>query len=206
MKEKIRWLVLPACVLPLFWLGPFFVGFSQPEYSSVAQHLSELSVVELSQLNHNINYTGGLLVNLATLCFALGLLFADWKLTYSTTAGLLYAIGMLSNFVFPMGTPLHGLYGLPIFSVVLPVFFLIEHDDGKSNAFRSYTLFTTLVALIYLWLMMSGLDPTEYRGLTQRAAIIVLNTWIAWAAYRSFKSLGDTNKKGPQRSEPLLSV
>lgn len=81
-----------------------------------------------------------------------------------------------------MGSPLHGLYGLGFFMVLVPAFFATEvaQADGK---LQNLSMFVALAIMFYLWLMISGLDPREFRGLTQRIATLVIFGWYTVASY-----------------------
>lgn len=178
-------LLLPVVMLPLIWVMPFLLGLSAEGYDSLAQHISELGQNHLSTAKRVFLNTSAFIVGLASLLFPLGLLVSDRKVSCTVVFGALYSFGMISNSIFPMGTPLHGMYGLPIFSIMMPLFYLLEHETNESQKwFHQYSLFAAAISLFYLWLMISGLDPNRYQGLTQRIAILVLNFWFAFAAYR----------------------
>ena len=48
------------------------------------------------------------------------------KLALVEAFAALFGAAMLANGVFPTGNPLHGLYGLAIFSILVPVFYASE--------------------------------------------------------------------------------
>ncbi len=89
---------------------------------------------------------------------------------------------MISNGVFVMGSPLHGLYGLGFFMVLVPAFFATEVAPANSTL-RSLSMFAALTIMLYLWLMISGFDPQAFRGLTQRVATLLIFGWYAAASY-----------------------
>ena len=173
-----------AMYLPFIWVGIILIGFATPDYSSITQHISELGNYDLGAVSSILYKSGVYLVALSPLAFFVGLVIHEKKISASIILGVVYSVGMLSNAVFPMGTPLHGLYGLPIFSVVLPAIFALEYSmNDRASFFVKFSIFVTVANLIYLWVNLVGLDPVAYRGLTQRLAIFVLNIWIAVAAY-----------------------
>ena len=93
----------------------------------------------------------------------------------------LFGAAMVSNGVIPTGSPWHGLYGLAVFSVLVPACFAAEFPVG--GGLRWLSLGVAFAGLIYMWaLVFVGLDPPEYRGVTQRVFSLIAFGWFAIAA------------------------
>jgi len=189
-KKIEKFLICQAMALPFLWLIPIVIGFLVADYNSISQHLSELSVMKsvppiLAVIDQIIAFTIACSITL----FAIGLVFYDRnRISFTIVLGLIYGLGMLSNSIFPMGTPLHGLYGLPIFSVIIPAIFALEYGNKfNSSIFIKVSIIATILNLVYLWANAVGLDPNGYRGLTQRLAIYVINLWYFFAAFTMYK-------------------
>ena len=185
-----KFLIYQAMSLPLLWLIPIAIGFLISDYNSISQHLSELAILKyappiLAVTNQIIDLTIAVSITL----FAIGLVFYDRnRISFTIVLGLIYGLGMLSNSIFPMGTPLHGFYGLPIYSVIIPAIFALEYGNNlNSNIFIKVSIIATILNLVYLWANTVGLDPNGYRGLTQRLAIYVINLWYFFAAFTIYK-------------------
>ena len=72
------------------------------------------------------------------------------------------------------------MYGLAVLSVLLPVFYCLEFE--VSPLFRQVSFAVSLIGLIYMWFLLVGLDPTDYRGLTQRCYSALSFGWFFMAA------------------------
>lgn len=189
--ERIgRYLIYQAMSLPLLWLIPIVMSFMITDYNSISQHLSELAIMKsVPPVFAGVNQIMFLAIAVSITLFAIGLMLYDKNhISFTIVLGLIYGIGMLSNSIFPMGTPLHGLYGLPIYSVIIPAVFALEYGNKlNSNIFIKISIITTILNLVYLWANAVGLDPSGYRGLTQRLAIYVINLWYFFAAFTIYK-------------------
>ncbi len=87
---------------------------------------------------------------------------------------------MTSAGIVPMGSPWHGIYGLAILSVLLPVFYSLEFE--VSPIFRQVSFAVSVLGLVYMWFLLVGLDPLDYRGLTQRSHSALSFGWFIFAA------------------------
>lgn len=169
--------------LPLFLLGTGLSGWLATDYSGVSQHASELLAKGgASELLLRITAIG---TGSAFMLFSFGL----WKkLNYGMAVGALawsvFGLSMVTNGVWPMGSAMHGLYGLGMFNLIAPA---VAHMDLKEFfTRRSHYYMTVLVSvcgIIYLWLNMTGNDPGQYRGATQRLFSSINSLWPFFVAY-----------------------
>lgn len=165
-------------------LVPMFLAFFLPDYSSVSQHMSELEL-----LDHPIAIITRIAVvvsGVSIVVFALGaVLSAPQQFGFTALTALLAGAATISNGVFPMGNPLHGLYALALFMVLVPACFAAEL--GHSKKIVNVSLAAAVLTMFYFWLQFSGFDPHGFRGLTQRLAIIVMYGWFAVGGYGLLK-------------------
>ncbi|VUD48295.1 hypothetical protein TDB9533_01205 [Thalassocella blandensis] len=202
-----NFLIYQAMLLPFLWLVPICLGFMIPGYDSISQHLSEIAVMEsVPTVIAGITSFCFLLASVSIALFPVGLMFYGKKrFTFTVVLGLVYGVGMLSNSIFPTGTPLHGLYGLPIYSVIIPAIFALEYgNDLNSEKFISVSIVATILNLVYLWANAVGLDPSGYRGVTQILGISVINIWYFLASYMIYakaSKLSRHDQKSEQFSE-----
>ena len=114
------------------------------------------------------------ITGLSILAFGLGCLAhrAHW----TGVSGALFGAAMLANGVFPADNPLHGLYGLAIFSVLVPVCYAAELNPPP--ALRQLSFAASFAALIYMWGLLAGLEPEAFRGVTQRVFSLVAFGWF----------------------------
>jgi hypothetical protein len=159
------------------------IAFAVPGYSSVAQHISELAL-----LNHPAAATQritAVVTGVSILGFGLGLvLLAPRTFRFTSVTAALFAISMMSNGIFTMRTPLHGLYGLGLFMALVPAFLATEFPwrEGRIALVR-LSLAVALFNMSYEWLIVSEFDPPGFRGLTQRVATLVIFGWYSIAAF-----------------------
>lgn len=178
------YLVRQAIVLPLgAMLVSILIAFTAPGYSSISQHISEFAL-----LDHPIaavQRISAIVTGVSILVFAVGLLMlAPRAFRFTNIAAGLFAISMMSNGIFTMRTPLHGLYGLGLFMPLVPAFFAAEYPwrEGR-KVLSSLSMAAALFNMSYEWLIVSGFDPPGFRGLTQRVATIVIFGWYSVAAF-----------------------
>ncbi|MEM9170505.1 MAG: DUF998 domain-containing protein [Pseudomonadota bacterium] len=177
-------LIRQAYIAPLAMLPPIVIGLFVADYNWLAQHMSELQL-RAAPIAWTIRI-GAATAGVSVFLFAVGCLFLRCGVQFSWTflAAALFGAGMVGNGVFPIGSPLHGLYGLPIFMSLVPAFFVAEFPRAAPGGwFRHVSLASAFVSLAYLWGMLIGIEPEAYRGATQRAATLVTFGWYAAAAF-----------------------
>ncbi|MEO1553391.1 MAG: DUF998 domain-containing protein, partial [Pseudomonadota bacterium] len=156
-------------------------SFFASDYDWLSQHMSELQLRKdiFSLMVHG----GAFVAGLALISFALGALLRGGIFTALTT--LAFGIGMLANGIFPMGSPLHGLYGIAIFLILPPAIFVGEFRWAcEQSWFRTYSYATAVASLAFMWLLLVGLEPASIRGLTQRVSTLISFSWFAVAAWQ----------------------
>lgn len=173
-------LIKQAMALPVFIIIPILFGFFANDYNSITQHMSEMTMD--SRIANFIDKGSTVAAGVSVCLFGVGCLWWGGTLRWSFTMLVAVAggMGMASNGVFEAGSPLHGLYGLPIFLVFVPAFFTTEFSvpTGK-RWFRGLSLSISIVSLVYIWMLLVGLDPPEYRGLTQRIFSLLTFFWYS---------------------------
>lgn len=183
-----RLLVLQAVVIPLSaMLIPIALALFLPNYSSISQHISETALLDhpIAAIQRLAAFATGV-----SLClFAVALLLGPGKARPFTSATLLaFGASMISNGVFVMGSPLHGLYGLGFFMALVPALFVAEAAP-RARWFAQLSMGGAILTMTYLWLMLSGFDPQGYRGLTQRIATVIIFGWYTLAGLELLKDM-----------------
>jgi len=174
-------LIRQAFVVPLgAMLVAMLTGVLLPEYSSISQHISEMTV-----LNHPaalITRSAAVVTGASILAFSLGLILStSSRFAFTAIAATIGGLAMMSGGIFVMGNPLHGLYALALFNALVPVFFAAEL--GQNQTILKLSMAASLITLIYFWLQIANLDPHGFHGLTQRIAIVVMFGWYSIAGY-----------------------
>lgn len=181
-----RLLMAGLIPLPLFLIGMGIAGLFAPGYSWISQHASELSIVP--GLPQTLFKLFAIPWGLAFIAFGIGLM----RLTGSQSAGaicwILFGIAMCSNGIWPMGSPMHGLYALPLVSLIAPTLALAESERLRAmKGMWAVTVIVSLCGIFYLWLNLLGFDPQSYRGLTQRLFSSINSFWPAFVAWRVWR-------------------
>ncbi|QWT20131.1 DUF998 domain-containing protein [Bacillus sp. NP157] len=172
-------LLRAAIALPLVgMLIPMLIGFFVPGYSSISQHMSELEL--LSPSISMACRVGAIVAGLSIVGFAIALLVQHGaRYRFTALASAIFGISMVSNGVFTMGSPLHGLYAIGLTVILCPAFFAAERRAGTDTV----SLVVAFLVLVYMWALMTGLDPAATRGLTQRLITVPMFAWFGYAAW-----------------------
>lgn len=177
-----RFLLRQAFYLPLAaMLVPVVASWFVPGYSSVSQHMSELEL--LGGTVAVITRAAAIVSGASIILFALGLLGYSRRYVFTAFASVVFGLSMISNGIFVMGSPLHGLYGIGLISILGPAFFVAESQGmGMEPRTSIWFLAASLLTLFYMWLLLVGLDPLQYHGLTQRLSVIIIFGWYSLAS------------------------
>lgn len=186
VRYVIRLILRATIVLPLLgMLIPMVVGLFVPGYSSIHQHMSELEL-----LSPNIAMAcrvGAIIAGGSIVGFAIALLLhGGSRYAFTALAAVIFGISMVSNGVFTMGSPLHGLYAIGLTVILCPAFFAAERGEGRD--YLSLTI--AFLVLVYMWALMTGIDPAATRGLTQRLITIPMFGWFGYASWLVLKDEG----------------
>lgn len=175
-------LIKAGAIAPVAMTIPMIVGLLVGQHNSIGQHMSELQLlggwplwsVQLSAF----------VAGVAVMLFALGCFMLKRGFSWTALVALAFGAGMASNGIFIIGSPWHGLYGMPIFSLLVPAFFVAEFQAKFSwKPLIGLSLAASTLNLFYMWFLFAGLDPEAYRGLTQRVATLIMFGWFALAAW-----------------------
>jgi hypothetical protein len=81
--------------------------------------------------------------------------------------------------------PLLGMLIPMTYVILVPAFFAAEYPNGSGTT-RSdgVSLIASALILIYMWLLMTRLDPAATRGLTQRLAVFPMFGWFSYASVK----------------------
>ncbi len=168
--DKTSDLLVKAGYVPLpAWLGlSTLAGFLAVGYDPIASHVSVMTLEDT--FSHSLANVAALAAGISIFVFGA----AVWKLSGRVfSAGavcwMMFGVAMITNGIWPMGSPMHGFYIIGIFNILAPALSLL---DLKSNELRQrlhgITAFVSLAGMTYLWLALTGFEPEGYSGLFQR--------------------------------------
>jgi hypothetical protein len=108
---------------------------------------------------------------------------------------MVFGVSMMSNGIWRMGGPMHGLYAIGLAVLVAPALAFMDSTRLRDNrTVFAMTVFCSLAGVLYLWLNLMGFDPHDYRGLTQRVFSSINSLWPFAAAMMLLRS--DSVKPG----------
>jgi len=100
-------------------------------------------------------------------------------------------LSMISAGIWTLETPLHLLYNLSIFMVIVPVAFALEFKNVTNSVrFESICMAVTFLHVFMFWLIYAGFIPQELNGLVQRVWAIPTMGWFGLAVYQLLNSPG----------------
>lgn len=184
----MKLLIKQALLLPLLFFVPITAaGLLVDDYNWIGQHASEITLTDFSIAKTILN-SGAILTGLSCVAFSLGIVISFKNHFISALLLMAFGVSMISNGLYTMGNPMHGFYGMGLSLMLLPFASCYEFKNTSINPqFFSVTIFSCFVIFIYFWSMLVGLDPIDYRGLTQRLASVFIFGWIAYFAFEVHK-------------------
>lgn len=157
-------------------------GILMPGYSSISQHMSELGTLDHPVAS--VLHIGAIVSGVSVVLFGLGLLLHRSRaFGFTALAAIIFGTAYICAGIFHSG-PLHGLYGLTMFYVLVPACFAAELPAQHRTGFLvKISLLAAFLQLGYMWLLFGNLEPHAIRGLTQRLAVLVIFGWYPLASY-----------------------
>lgn len=178
-------ILLSAGFIPVWWflLWTEIGGALAPGYSALSQQGSELTLLPgLPRWCLDIAAMG---TGVAFFFFAIGLwIESGRKFALGSLSWILFSVAMVSNGIWKMGDPRHGLYAIGIANLIAPAVSLLEMRRLRTNRVAyAMTAIASAAGILYLWLNLIGADPAAYRGLTQRIFSSINSLWPAVIAF-----------------------
>lgn len=179
-----RLLIGQAQLLPLFFFVPITVGgFLTPGYSALRQQGSEMTLVHDSVVVGLVD-AGALLTGVSIIVFGFGMIARfGRRVGLSSILLSIFGLSMMANGIWKMGSPMHGFYAIGFALVLAPALLAYELKGVVGERSLRIAVAVSVLALLYFWLSISGLDPVNYRGLTQRVFAAVTLCWISYVAF-----------------------
>lgn len=181
-------------------LSLMLVGFTVHGYSSTAQQMSELGL--LAGYPAVLESVLAIIVGVSVIIFGLGLIgHPSGRFAFTAGTSIVFGVSMVSNGIFPMGSPLHGMYAIGFSVVLTPILFIAElHASQQTQTLRIVSMWVAVITLFYFWSTITRFDPNGFHGLTQRLAVIITFGWFSYASHTLSHS---TAKRGAVPSTAL---
>ena len=178
MTIYVRWLLQSGTIPLPAWLGiSTIASLIATDYNMFASHVSVMTLQDKHA--HTLANAAALLTGGSLITFGLGVwITARQVFSGAAICWILFGISMVANGIWPMGGPMHGLYIIGIFNILAPALTLIDiNNPDLTRKLRGFTVFVSLMSVLYLWLLLNGFDPAGYSGLTQRIFASIGYSW-----------------------------
>jgi hypothetical protein len=164
-------------------LALMLVGFTVHGYSSTSQQMSELGL--LAGYPAAFESVLAIIVGASVIVFGLGLIgHPSGRFAFTAGTSIVFGVSMLSNGIFTMGSPLHGMYAIGFSVILTPVLFVAElHTSQQTQTTRIVSMWVAVITLLYFWATITRFDPKGFHGLTQRLSVIIMFGWFSYASY-----------------------
>ncbi|PWK51819.1 DUF998 domain-containing protein [Pleionea mediterranea] len=144
-----------------------------------------------------------IVIGVSMCVFALGSqVISPNRFSVSMLSTFLLGISMISAGIWTLESPLHLLYNLSIFMIIVPMAFALEFKNTiKSAAFENFSVAVTLLHVFMFWMIYAGFIPAEFNGLIQRIWAIPTMGWFGITAYMLGTQLLSANNAKPATSK-----
>lgn len=181
--------LLKAGFLPLpAWLGiTTLAGLLVANYSPIESHVSVMTLQD--GIPHTLVNIAALIAGVSLIAFSIGV----WRLSgrMISVGALCIAVSgvaMIGNGMWPMGSPMHGIYIIGIFKIIAPALCLLDiRDEELRRRLYAVTVIISVTGMLYLWLNLTGFEPEGYSGLSQRIFGSISYAWPFLFAYHALK-------------------
>jgi len=132
-----------------------------------------------------------IVIGVSMCAFGIGLLLRSrMKAVFSMVAIGLLGASFVSAGIWTMKSPLHLLYNLSIYLVLVPVVCALELKEIiGSRRFEVFCLAASFIHVFMFWCIYAGFIPREFDGLVQRIWTIVVMGWFGVAAHVVWRTL-----------------
>lgn len=154
--------------LPAWLLLSTVAGFLATDYNPISSHVSVMTLQ--NGIAHTIANTAALISGMSLILFGIGVWYVSKRIfSAGAICWIIFGISMLANGIWPMGSPMHGLYIIGIFNILAPALSLLDvRNTALQQRLHGITVFCSLAGILYVWILLNGFDPEAYSGLTQR--------------------------------------
>lgn len=188
MKGLDHWLVKQA---HLVWLASIInigIGMIIPGFDFFSKSISHVALeAPVFAYTHRV---ADIVIGLSMCGFAFGMQrLSQNRLSTAGIPAFLLGISMISAGIWTLETPLHLLYNLSIFMIIVPIAFALEFKNTlNAPKFESFSVAVTFLHVLMFWLIYAGFIPQEFNGLVQRLWAIPTMGWFGVAAHMLLKS------------------
>lgn len=163
------------------------LGFVIPDFNVLAKSISHVALeAPIFAYTHR---TMDIVIGLSMCVFAFSLLkMSPSKISMASLTTFLLGCSMISAGIWTLDSPLHLLYNLSIFMILIPVCTALEFKNViKSTSFEACCVLLSFLHVAMFWLIYAGFIPSEYNGLVQRLWAVPTMGWFGYATWHLAK-------------------
>ena len=170
----------------LVWLASIVnigIGLVIPGFNPLAQSISEVALEAPGfAYTHRL---ANIVIGASMIGFGVALnALSGKRITLSIVSTVLLGLSMISAGIWTLETPLHLLYNLSIFMILVPVACALELGYvARSKPFETLCVAVSFLHVFMFWCIYAGFIPGEYNGLVQRLWAVVTMGWFGVAAH-----------------------
>ncbi len=184
----------------LFSIVNIGIGFVISGFNPLAQTISEVALeAPVFAYTHR---AADIAIGLSMCIFGVALnALSNRKISFSMISICLLGASMISAGIWTLESPLHGLYNLSIYMIVVPIVFALEFKKQiNSRSFETFCLITAFVHVFVFWCIYAGFIPREYNGIIQRTWAVLTMGWFGVAAHYTLQRVPLDNQLAARRT------
>ena len=160
------------------------IGFIIPDFDAFAKSISHVALeAPFFAYTHRAM---DIIIGVSMCIFAFGLFkLSPYSFSAASATTFLLGCSMISAGIWTLESPLHLLYNLSIFMILIPVCTALEFKNKiGSSRFEIFCVFLSLIHVAMFWLIYAGFIPQDYNGLVQRIWAVPTMGWFGYAAWQ----------------------
>ena len=182
MNKLTFWMLKQAHIVWLVSIINIGIGMVIPDFDFMAKSISHVALE--SPVFAYTHRSADIVIGLSMCIFAVGVYSYIKRFSSTSLSSFLLGISMISAGVWTLETPLHLLYNLSIFMIIVPMSFALDFKNIiNSRAFENFSVLVTLLHVFMFWFIYAGFIPQEINGLIQRLWAIPTMGWFGIAAH-----------------------
>ena len=183
MRNLNYWMIKQAHIVWLASIINIGLGIIIPDFDFFSKSISHVALE--APVFAYIHRAADVIIGLSMCGFAFGIhQTSQSRFSAATLSVFLLGISMISAGIWTLQTPLHLLYNLSIFMIIVPMAFALDFKNVvKSSSFESFSVAVTVLHVFMFWLIYAGFVPQEFNGLIQRLWAVPTMGWFGVAAH-----------------------
>ena len=183
MSHLSYWLVKQGHIIWVASIINIGLGVVIPGFDFFSKSISHVALESpIFAYTHRV---ADIVIGLSMCGFSIGVYqITQSRFSAAALSSFLLGISMISAGIWTLETPLHLLYNLSIFMIIVPMAFALEFKNTiKSSVFENFSVAVTVLHVFMFWLIYAGFIPQELNGLIQRLWAIPTMGWFGVAAH-----------------------